>query len=465
MNGLHETFVFLGTGESSQPFQTLKDYKDWIEKAKGFKVWVDTAISRMKEGIRSNITLPRVLAERLLESVNAHCIDDPKESTFYGPIEHLPEDLSKHKNKLEKDYLALIQKSILPTFKTLSKFIEKEYIPKCRKTAGYCGMGVVGRKWYQSLVDGQLTVKYDVNDLYDLGEKEVKRIHEEIKKVMKQLGYHGTLSEFFNYVKTDSKFYFKNEEEVLNEYKRLKQKVSALLPKLFIHIPNKDFEIKPVEEFRAADAPAASYEPGDIENDNPGTFYVNTSNLKACPKWETETLFLHEAVPGHHMATALGQENTNIPKWQRLNSYEAFEEGWALYCESLGREMGMQTDPMQYFGLLHMDLLRSMRLVVDVGIHEKGWTAKKARQYMTDNSGMDADDIKREVERYMAIPGQALSYKVGQITILECRKDAERALGPSFDIREFHNICLNSGSVPLDVLRRKVQNWMDKYQR
>jgi uncharacterized protein (DUF885 family) len=311
-------------------------------------------------------------------------------------------------------------------------------------------------------VQEHTTTQMTADEIHQLGLGEVKRILGEMDQVRQQVGFKGDLPAFFTYLKTDPKFYYTNGADLLRDYGTLKTRIDAALPRLFSVFPKADYEVREVEPFRAESAAGASYQGPSADGSRPGIFYVNTYDLKAQPKYGMETLSLHEAAPGHHFQVSIQQELTGIPKFRRFGGdYTAYVEGWALYAESLGKELGMFTDPYQWFGRLNDEQLRAMRLVVDTGLHAKGWTREQAIRYMLDNSTLAESDVTSEVERYIAWPGQALGYKIGDLALQQLRRKAEAELGPKFDVRDFHREVLSDGAVPMDVLEAKVERWVD----
>ncbi|MCL1125399.1 DUF885 domain-containing protein [Shewanella surugensis] len=453
------TMVQLGSGDSAQPFYTVGDYENWLARVKEFIQWLGDAQARMNEGIESQVVLPRVLVERMIPQLQAQLVEDVTKSVFYQPITQFPNDFSEtDQQALTTQYRALILDELIPALSGFKTYLETRYLPAARGSDGWWGLPN-GKLWYQQLANKHTTTTMPVDDIHQMGLTEVARIRSEMDKVREQVGFKGDLSAFFGELSSNPQYFFKNKEALIHAYMQLKDKINAKLPEYFDVMPKADYVVKPVESFREQSAAGASYEAPAVDGSRPGVFYINTYNLKAQPKWGTTTLSLHEAAPGHHFQIAIKQELTGVPEFQRFGSYNAFEEGWALYAEYLGVEMGLFSDPYQYFGKLADEMLRAMRLVVDTGLHAKGWSREQAIQYMKDNSPMAESDIIAEVERYMAIPGQALSYKVGQLKILALREETQAALGEQFDLRAFHDQVLTSGALPMEVLTLKIQNW------
>lgn len=458
------TMVQLGSGESAQSFKTVQDYRNWEQRVDGFIKWVALAENRMNQGIESKVVLPRVLVERIIPQLDAMLTTDATQSIFYSPIQHFPESFSEQdKAELTTRYQAMIAERIVPALTNLRDYFKQTYLPKSRATDGWSGLPN-GKAWYQHLANSHTTTTMSVDEIHQIGLSEVARILSEMDKVREQVGFKGDLKAFFASLSSEPQYFYSDRQGLIDGYMVLKDKINHVLPNYFNVMPKADYVVKPVESFREQSAAGASYEAPAVDGSRPGVFYINTYNLKAQPKWGMTTLSLHEAAPGHHFQIAIKQELTGVPEFQRFSGYTAFEEGWALYAEYLGIEMGLFTDPYQYFGKLSDEMLRAMRLVVDTGLHSKGWSREQAIQYMKDNSPMAESDIVAEVERYMAIPGQALSYKVGQLKILALRARAEKALGDKFDLKAFHDQILTSGSLPMAVMENKIDRWIASKQ-
>jgi len=454
------TMVQLGSGESAQPFNTVQDYQNWQQRVAGFIDWLQLAQNRMNEGIASNVVLPRVLVERIIAQLDAMLTKDVTQSVFYAPIKRFPATFSSEEQAaLTKSYTDMIGQQLLPALTGLRDYFKHSYLPKSRGSDGWSALPN-GKAWYQHLANAHTTTTMPVDEIHQMGLNEVARILAEMDNVREQVGFKGDLKAFFTTLSSEPQYFYREPSGLIEGYMALKTKINQVLPQYFNVMPKADYVVKPVESFREQSAAGASYESPAVDGSRPGVFYINTYNLKAQPKWGMTTLSLHEAAPGHHFQIAIKQELTGVPEFQRFSGYTAFEEGWALYAEYLGIEMGLFSDPYQYFGKLSDEMLRAMRLVVDTGLHAKGWSRGQAIQYMKDNSPMAESDIVAEVERYMAIPGQALSYKVGQLKILSLRSRAEKALGDKFDIKAFHDQILTSGSLPMAVMEQKIDRWI-----
>jgi uncharacterized protein (DUF885 family) len=453
-------FAQLGSGASLHPFRTTRDYEDFLKRIDGYVAWTDQAILNMRQGIAKGVVPPKVLMERTLPQLDAIAVAKPEDSVFWGPIKGFPEAVpAADRERLTAAYRAAIGAKLLPAYRRLHDFVRDEYLPKGRDSYGMQGLPD-GEAWYAYNVREITTTDYTPAQIHAIGLAEVERIHGEMRKVMKEVGFEGSLQEFFKYAKNDPKFIWDSREALVAGYLDIKRRVDPQLPTLFGLLPKADYEVRAVEPFREKSAAGGSYQAASEDGSRPGVFYANTYDLKARSKWAMESLSLHEGNPGHHFQISIQREQENLPAFRRFGGYTAYSEGWGLYAESLGRELGMYTDPMQYYGMLEAELWRSIRLVVDTGLHSKGWTRQQVLDYMEQNSSAAEAVRVSEAERYMAIPGQALAYKIGQLKIRELRTRAERELGAKFDVRGFHDEVLKDGALPLDVLEAKVDRWI-----
>jgi uncharacterized protein (DUF885 family) len=460
MAGLPMDLAVYGSGTGPQPFKTARDYDRFLARAREFPRWVDGAIAMMREGISRGVTVPRPAMAKVVPQLRELIPDKAGDSIFWAPIQALPDQIpAKERQRITDEYRAALTREIMPAYRKLADFIERDYLPSARTTVGWSEMPD-GVAWYRWRVREATTMDMEPEQIHALGLSEVARIRGEMLKVKERVGFQGDLDAFFKHLEEDPQFYFNNEGELLQAYRDVKHDIDARLPKLFADFPKADYEIRAVEPFRAASAAGGSYQSPSADGKRPGIFYINTFNLKAQPRFGLETLSLHEAAPGHHFQIAIQQELTGLPRFRRFNNYVSYAEGWALYAESLGKELGLFTDPYQWYGRLSDEMLRAMRLVVDTGLHAKGWTREQAIQYMLDNSSMAESDVTAEVERYIVWPGQALGYKLGQLHITALRAKAQRELGQAFDVREFHSQVLRDGAVPMDVLTAKVDRWI-----
>ncbi|ARS36090.1 DUF885 domain-containing protein [Pontibacter actiniarum] len=454
------TMAQLGSGSSNQPFKTPEDYQDFLGRIKGFTVWGDTAIANMRKGIRMGVVLPRTLTQKVLPQLQAMVVDEPTKTIFWAPVENLPDNFTaSQKDSIRRAYTKAIQEEVIPTYKKLYDFMQQEYLPKSRATTGISGIKG-GDEYYRFLVRYWTTTDMTPDQIFEIGQQEVARIRGEMEQVKEQVGFKGDLAAFFKYVNDNPKFTpFNSPEEVLGAYDAIAQRMEPQLGKLFGITPKSKFEVRQTEAFRAASA-SAEYNPPAPDGSRPGIFYVPILDAGKYNMVGMESLFLHEAIPGHHYQISIQQEQEGLPRFRQYAWYGAFGEGWALYAESLGKELGLYTDPYQYFGRLSDEMHRAIRLVVDVGMHAKGWTREQAIQYSLDNELTSREAAVAEIERYMALPGQALSYKIGELKIKELRQRAEQQLGDRFSISAFHDVILKGGVMPLAVLEKKVDEWI-----
>ncbi len=458
------TFGQYGSGSGPQPFKTVENYENWLKRLSIFPAWCDSAIVYTRKGMDQGYVLPKSLILKVIPQFKELITSDPTKSLYYGPIQQLPADFSAaDKARFTEAYTKAIREQLVPAFQRVSDFFEKEYLPKGRSTDGYAALPA-GRERYNSLIRYWTTTNMGADEIFELGQREVARIRGEMEKVKAEVGFKGDLRAFFDHVRTNKKFMpFKTPEQVVAWYAGLEATMKPQLSKMFDLVPKSRFEVRRTEAFREASS-SAEYVQGTPDGSRPGIFYVPVPDATAHNVIGGEALFLHEAIPGHHYQVSLQQEDTSLPTFRRFLWYGAYGEGWALYTESLGRELGLYTDPYQYFGMLSSEMHRAIRLVVDVGIHTKGWTRAQAIEFSKENEAEPEESIVSEIERYMAIPGQALSYKIGQLKILELRQKAEKALGAKFDIRAFHNQVLDAGVLPIKVLEEKIDRWIASKQ-
>ena len=460
MAGAHNTFAGFGSGQSAQPFNTVEDYTAFISRSEGFVKWLASVERSMAQGIKLGITLPKPLAEKLQPQFAAHVVKNAEDSLFWGPIKKLPESFSaQQKQKITAQYRQLILQHLVPAYKSMSDFLANQYIPNSRESVGYSDLPN-GKAWYEYQIKKNTTLSLSADEIHDIGLSEVSRILSEMKKVKETVGFKGELSEFFDHLRDSDEFYYDTPEELIAAYENVKKKIDARLPLLFNIAPKAPYVVKAVEAYRAQSAAGASYASPAPDGSRPGIFYINAYNLKAQPKFLLETLSIHEAAPGHHFQIALQQEIEGLPDFRKFGGYTVFAEGWALYAESLGKELGLFTDPYMWYGRLSDEQLRAMRLVLDTGFHAKGWTRQQGIDYMLANSSMAKSDVIAEVERYIAWPGQALSYKLGQFKIQELRDFSKKELGNKFDIKAFHTQILIDGALPMPILEEKIKRWV-----
>ncbi|RFM30472.1 DUF885 domain-containing protein [Deminuibacter soli] len=461
--GLTLTLGQLGSGEGAQPFKTVQDYDMWLKRAAGFSAWTDSAIAYFGKGIADSTVLPRTLVVKVIPQMDAMVTPDATKSIFYGPIAKMPATFSDaDKKRLTDAYVQLIKTQLVPAYLKLGTYLKTQYLPHARSTSGISAIPN-GDKYYAYLAHYWTTTNKQPEDIYNTGLSEVKRIRGLMDSVKTAVHFNGSLDSFFQYMKTNPLFTpYKTPKEVLDAFHSIHARMTPNLAKMFGRTPKTPFEIRQTEAFRAASA-SAEYNQGSPDGTRPGIFYVP---IVDATKFNTtsgmESLFLHEAIPGHHYQISLTQENNDLPKFRRFLGYGAYQEGWALYCESLGKELGLYTDPYQYMGALGDEMHRAVRLVVDVAIHTKGMTREEAIKYMMENEPISEDGATAEIERYMAIPGQALSYKIGALKIRELRNKYEQQLGAKFKLSAFHDEFLKDGAMPLDVIEKKMDAWAAK---
>jgi uncharacterized protein (DUF885 family) len=459
----------LASGGSAQPFATVKDYTNWLSRLEQYNVWLGSAEAKMRQGVTEGYVLPKSLIKKIIpqfESLtevtkDGEGIVDVSAHLFYSPIKKFPESFTeKEKATFIEKYTSILNYKLIPSFKALALFLKSEYLSAGRKSSGISEIPN-GEAYYNHAIKNYTTTNMTADEIHTLGLSEVARIISEMEKVKKEVGFKGTIKQFFNEVRTKKELMpYSTPKEILDHFNAIHEKMKPQLEKLFGNKPKTPFIVKQTEKFREASA-SAEYNPGSLDGTRPGVFYVPIPDATKYNVVSDESLFLHEAIPGHHYQISLTQENKDLPDFRKTIWYSAYGEGWALYTENLGKELGLYTDPYQYFGMLGAEMHRAIRLVVDTGIHAKGWTREKAIQYSLDNEAESEDGITSEIERYMANPGQALSYKIGQLKIRELRARAKATLGDKFDIREFHHQVLETGCIPLALLENKIDKWIE----
>lgn len=444
----------------SLPFRNAKHYEDYLSRLSQLPAVVDQTIERMQEGLKQRITPPKITLRAVAEQIQAQIVSKVEESPFYRPFKNFPETVPlSEQERLRAAGKEAIEQSILPAYQKLHDFWVSEYYPNTRETIGLSSLPN-GEQWYAFGVKVSTTTNLLPKEIHEIGLREVKRIRAEMDKIIKGSGFEGTREEFFEFLRGDPQFYYSKPEHLLAGYRDICKRADAELPKLFGKFPRLPYGVREVPEYSAPSQTTAYYHGGSLKAGRPGWFYANTYKLETRPKWEMEALALHEAVPGHHLQIALAQEIEGVPKFRKHGHYTAFVEGWGLYSESLGEEMGFYNDPYSKFGQLTYEMWRAIRLVVDTGMHAFGWDRQKAIDYFKANAGRHEHDITVEVDRYIVWPGQALAYKIGELKIKELRKFATKELGDRFDIRGFHDTVLGSGAVPLSILEQNVKNYV-----
>ena len=458
--GIHLWYPDIASGKGAAPFVTLADYENNLKRNAQYAGLLDECIARFRQGMRLNIVQPKLTVHNMIDQLNAQIDQGIENSTFYGPVRQFPAGISANDQKrLRAAYAAQIKTVLIPAETRLRDFLKSEYLPVARPTIGLSKMKG-GAKLYEYLIESNTTLPLSAAEVHQLGLNEVARIRRELAEQQKIVGFAGSPKEFFAYLRSSPRFQPKSAIALRDGYLAIKAKVEQRIPEQFATIPRTPLEIRPVPAYQEKTAAGGSYNPGTADGSRPGVFYYNSYDLPSRLTWEMETLFLHEGEPGHHFQISLAQENARLPNFMRYGGNTAFQEGWALYAESLWRPLGMETDPWQRIGGLNDEMLRAMRLVVDSGIHAYGWSRAKSIQYFLDNSPESVTDATAEVERYIAIPGQALAYKVGQITISNAKVRAIQALGQKFDPKAFHTQVLNTGALPMTVLEKKIDAWI-----
>jgi uncharacterized protein (DUF885 family) len=459
-SGFHTFYPDLASGQGAAPFKSVADYENNLKRHRQYAQLIDRAIGRFREGMASGVVQPKLVVRNMIDQLNLQIDQGVEGSTLYGPVKSFPEGISAaDQQRLRAAHAAMIRNEIRPALTRLRDFLKNDYLPVARAGEGLVHMKG-GPALYRYLIEQNTTLPLDADTVHNLGLSEVKRIRSEMDAIRNRVGFKGTLARFFEHIRTDPKFKPKSKEWLAERYYEIGRRVDSRIGELFSTLPASKLEVRPVPAYREKTDAGGSYNPGTPDGSRPGIFYYNTYDLPSRTTPGMETLYLHEGAPGHHFQISLAQENEALPNFMRFGGNTAFVEGWALYAETLWDELGMETDPYARYGGLDDEMLRAMRLVVDTGIHAKGWTRDHAIKFMLENSAMGRTDATAEVERYIAIPGQALAYKVGQLKILELRAKAEQALGPRFDIRAFHEQVLGTGALPLTVLERKIDDWI-----
>ena len=450
----------LASGSSAQPFKTVEDYNNWLKRVDGFVVWLNTAESRMKEGMAAGYVLPKSLIVKVIPQLKAMTEPNLDENLFFSPVKNFPDTFSDlEKQELAKAYSKMVTNEVIPAYQSLHDFMAGDYLKAGRTTTGIADTPNC-EAYYKHQIKRYTTTEMTADEIHQLGLSEVARITAEMEKVKEQIGFKGDLKAFFNFVRTNKELMPYNEpQQIIDHFYAIYDTMKPKLEVLFDKKPKTPFEVKQTEKFRENSA-SAEYNPGSLDGTRPGIFYVPIPNASEYNVYSDESLFLHEAIPGHHYQISLTQENDELPMFRKTLFYSGYGEGWALYSESLGKELGLYTDPYQYFGMLGAEMHRAVRLVVDTGMHSKGWTREQAIEYCLENEAEPEAGIISEIERYMANPGQALAYKIGQLKISELRHKAEKELGDKFKIGQFHNQVLETGCIPLELLENKIDTWI-----
>jgi uncharacterized protein (DUF885 family) len=462
--GFHTFYPTFASGQGGAPFKTLQDYENNLKRHNEYVIYLDRVIERFREGQKAGVVETKMTVRNMIEQLDNQLDQQVEDSPFYGPVANFPDEIdAADRERLTAQYRAAITDDLFPALRRLRDYLHAEYLPDAREGHGLVYMKG-GDALYAHQLESMTTLPLTAVEIHELGLGEVARITGEFETVKNEVGFTGTLKQFFEHIRTSPKFRPESREALTQAYYEVAKKVEPLLPQFFSTFPKAQLEIRPYEPFREKFEAGGSYEQGTPDGSRPGIFYFNAYDLPSRSTTEITTLYLHEGAPGHHFQISLAQENEALPDFLRFGGNTAYVEGWALYAETLGYPMGLYEDPYQRFGTLNDEMLRAMRLVVDTGIHSKGWSREQAIEYMLSHSGMGITDATAEVERYIAIPSQATAYKVGALTIQRLRAEAESRLGDKFDIREFHAQVLDTGALPLPVLEAKIDRWIASRQ-
>ncbi len=439
---------------------TVQDYDDWLVRLSKLDVVVEQMIELAEKGRKEGIVSPAILMQRIPAQIALQVVEFPADSPFFRPFAALPDSFAPgDRERLRAEATSVIEKTVLPAYRKLDKYFDKKYLPAARASIGLSGLPN-GNAWYEHQARSFTTTRMTPDDIHRIGLDEVKRIRDEMQKVIAEVEFDGTFQAFLTFLRTDPQFYFDNPEDLYREYLATSKRLDPELVKLFGKLPRMPYGVKPIPDSIAPDTTTAYYNRPAADGSRAGIYYVNLYKPEVRPKYEIEVLSVHEAVPGHHLQLALQQELGDMPMFRRFLGFTAFVEGWGLYSERLGYDMGLYQDPYSRFGQLTYDMWRAVRLVVDTGMHYKGWTRQQAIDFFKDNAAKTEHDIVNEIDRYIAWPGQALAYKIGQLKILQLRERAERQLGENFDIRAFHDELLGAGALPLDLLEQRMDIWL-----
>ena len=440
--------------------ETTAHFDAWITRLRTFGPYMDQTIALLREGMRTGMVQPRIIMDRVDDQIARQVVDDPEKSPFFDKFRDLPSSVpAAEHDRIRSDARAAIRDSVVPAYRRFHEFFTKEYLPACREEIGATALPN-GPAFYAFRVRQMTTTSMTPDEIHAIGLSEVARIRGEMERVMRSTGFQGTLQEFFTFLRSDPRFFAKDADDLLRRYRDVAKRIDPEIPRVFGRLPRMPYGVKPIPAESAPDTTTAYYSGPPADGSRAGTYWVNLYRPEMRPLWEMMALSLHESVPGHHLQISLAQELGELPEFRRYTGYTAFVEGWGLYAESLGDELDLYADPYDKFGQLTYEMWRAVRLVVDTGMHAKGWTRDRAIDFFKENAPKTELDIVNEIDRYIGWPGQALAYKIGELKMKELRKRASDALGGSFDVRAFHDALLGSGAVPLDVLERNMDEWI-----
>ncbi|HSN52822.1 MAG TPA: DUF885 domain-containing protein [Woeseiaceae bacterium] len=441
-------------------FENVADFEDWLARLGKISSVVEQTIEVANRGIEQGFVLPRVLMERIPDQIAVQLVEHGEDSPFYRTFETMPDSIAaKDQERLRAAAVKTIEDTVVPAYRKLARYFDKTYLPATRESVGLSNLPN-GSAWYEFLARNYTTTVMTPEEIHRTGLEEVKRIRGEMQQIIDELEFEGDFQDFLVFLRTDAQFYYDNPDDLYEAYLATSKRIDPELVKLFGTLPRMPYGVKPIPDSIAPDTTTAYYSRPAADGSRAGIYWVNLYKPEVRPKYEIEVLSVHEAMPGHHLQLALQQELGDMPNFRRYSGFTAFVEGWGLYSESLGYDLGLYKDPYSRFGALTYDMWRAVRLVVDTGIHYKGWTRQQAIDFFKDNAAKTEHDIVNEIDRYIVMPGQALAYKIGQLKILSLRASAEAALGDDFDVRAFHDALLGAGALPLDVLQQRMDNWL-----
>jgi uncharacterized protein (DUF885 family) len=462
MQGPHIDF---GQLIAATPFRNGRDYLDYLERLRAYPRLLAQVTALMERGIEAKWLPPAVPLRSMPSQIEGQIVDDPAKSPFYDPFESFPEGVSQgERPRLMAAARRVINSQVTPALASLNRFIKERYLPACRQEISASSLPG-GAAYYEYAVRVNTTTDATPKEIHETGRGEVARIRKEMEAIIEKVGFKGSFGDFLTFLRSDPRFYYTKAEDLVTAYRDISKRADAELPKLFAELPRVPYGVREIPEYEAPAQTTAYYQQSAADGSRPGWYWVNTYKLETRPRYEMEALTLHEAVPGHHIQIARAQELKGLPDFRRNAGYTAYVEGWALYAESLGPEMGFYTDPYSKFGQLTYEMWRACRLVVDTGMHSLGWGRKQAIDFMKENTAKTENDIIVEVDRYIVWPGQALAYKMGELKIKELRAKAKRELGMRFDLRMFHNALLDDGPLPLGLLENRIGEWIAEQKR